>query len=66
MKLRFFTPAENRAGRNRARVYSLAEYRVIRAMIRCHLCGCSETSACWHDNYGACWWADTDEPTCSH
>lgn len=30
----------------------------------CRKCGCTETTACWHDKLGPCWWVEAD--LCSH
>lgn len=31
---------------------------------RCHKCGCNNDAACWHADFGNCWWVETD--LCSH
>ena len=31
---------------------------------RCRSCGCWDLNACWHEDYGACWWVEPD--LCSH
>ncbi|WP_221413138.1 hypothetical protein [Dysgonomonas sp. 521] len=32
----------------------------------CQICGCTETSACYHPDYGNCWWVDENQDLCSH
>ena len=33
---------------------------------RCKVCGCTENDACYHPDYGTCWWVDENEDLCSH
>lgn len=30
----------------------------------CRVCGCSDNDACYHDDYGNCYWVEKD--LCSH
>lgn len=30
----------------------------------CKHCGCHKLDACWHPEFGTCWWVNEDE--CSH
>jgi len=32
----------------------------------CKYCGCTENTACYHPDYGNCWWVDDSETVCSH
>lgn len=32
----------------------------------CRVCGCTERNACYHPDYGSCWWWDAEETLCSH
>lgn len=32
----------------------------------CKICGCTDTNACVHPDFGACWWVDDDHELCSH
>ena len=30
------------------------------------ICGCTDTNACVHPDFGACWWIDDTHELCSH
>ena len=32
----------------------------------CKICGCTDTRACVHPDFGACWWIDDTHELCSH
>jgi len=32
----------------------------------CQICGCTEDKACYHPDYGPCWWVDESKTLCSH
>lgn len=32
----------------------------------CRICGCTETTLCWHPVEGYCSWADEERTICSH
>lgn len=32
----------------------------------CKICGCTDENACYHPDFGACWWLDTTHEICSH
>ena len=32
----------------------------------CKQCGCTETNACYHPDFGACFWLNEEKDLCSH
>jgi len=32
----------------------------------CKLCGCTDTTPCFHPDHGNCWWITDDHEICSH
>lgn len=32
----------------------------------CKICGCTDTNACVHPDFGACFWLDDAHELCSH
>ncbi len=32
----------------------------------CKICGCTDTDACFHPEFGTCWWMDEEHTICSH
>jgi len=32
----------------------------------CKKCGCTDTDACYHLDFGPCWWVDESHELCSH
>lgn len=32
----------------------------------CRECGCTDVTACWHDEAGPCGWADRERTLCTH
>ncbi len=32
----------------------------------CQACGCTSTTACWHDEQGPCAWANQEQTLCTH
>lgn len=32
----------------------------------CKICGCTEENACYHPEFGPCWWVDDNQDLCSH
>lgn len=32
----------------------------------CRICGCSDERACYHPDFGECWWIDETHELCSH
>ena len=33
---------------------------------KCKHCGCTETNACYHPDFGTCWWINDKQDECSH
>ncbi len=33
---------------------------------KCRECGCTANNACYHPNYGTCWWVDDTDELCSY
>jgi hypothetical protein len=32
----------------------------------CKICGCTDVTACYHPDFGPCWWVDASHEICSH
>lgn len=32
----------------------------------CKICGCTDDTACYHPDFGPCWWVDETHELCSH
>jgi hypothetical protein len=32
----------------------------------CNICGCTDNSACYHPDFGPCWWMNQEHDICSH
>lgn len=32
----------------------------------CKICGCTDDKACYHPDFGPCWWLDETHELCSH
>jgi hypothetical protein len=32
----------------------------------CKICGCTWDNACFHPDFGTCWWINEEETICSH